>query len=380
MSGRPSRSLSRRSFAALALQALALWSGRARAQDPMDGADRGLGGTGAAPTDAEETLGRDRGIGGTGVIGTIRRFGSIVVNDLRVTFPPDVPVSIDGRPAAARDLRLGQVVRVLARQRGGVLVTRAIVADSEVVGPVGASGPGRLVVLGQRVLVPEGVAVPAHRAGDLLAVSGLRRLDGAVVASLIERRPPGPSRLRGPVEAGADGGPAVGGLAVAGLAPALIGRRVSMAGALRNGTFHPSAVTVEPRVPFAEADAVSVEAYVARVPDGLRLGSGLDVAASPAALAELGEQGGVRAVVVARPIPAGRLAAQSLHVEAGPRGTGRDGLDRGPAAPGARGPAGPGGAAAPGPGNRDGGSRDGGPRGGNSPGGGAGGGRGGPGR
>ena len=43
----------------------------------------------------------DRGIGGTGVIGTIRRFGSIVVNDLRIAYPEDVQVHIDGTPATA---------------------------------------------------------------------------------------------------------------------------------------------------------------------------------------------------------------------------------------------------------------------------------------
>ncbi|TXN24582.1 hypothetical protein [Methylobacterium sp. WL9] len=43
----------------------------------------------------------DRGIGGTGVIGTIRRFGSIVVNDLRIGYPHDVAVRIDGAPARA---------------------------------------------------------------------------------------------------------------------------------------------------------------------------------------------------------------------------------------------------------------------------------------
>ena len=40
---------------------------------PGQPSDRGIGGTGFAPGD-------DRGIGGTGVIGTIRKFGSIVVN------------------------------------------------------------------------------------------------------------------------------------------------------------------------------------------------------------------------------------------------------------------------------------------------------------
>ncbi len=377
--------LSRRGFAALLLQGAALWGGRALARDPDSGADRGLGGTGVAATDPGETLGQDRGIGGTGVIGTIRRFGSIVVNDLRVTFPPGVPVSIDGRRAAARDLKLGHVVRVLARHRGDVLVTRAIVAQSEVVGPVDAARDGSLVVLGQRIAVPDGVAVPAHRAGDHLAVSGLRRLDGTVVASLVERRPPGPARVHGPLQVDAEGGLAIGGLAVAGLSPSLRGRRVSVVGARRGRVFHPSAVTVEPRVPFAAADGLSVEAYVARASDGLRLGSGLDLPAGADALAAVGDDGPVRAVVLARQDGAGGFDALSLRVERDQRGGARGEVGRGPGAPGEpgrpggpAGPAGPGGPGPGGPGSPDGSRPGGGPGmagpGGNGPGGGPGGG------
>jgi hypothetical protein len=300
-----------------------------------------------APTDPKETLGQDRGIGGTGVIGTIRRFGSILVNDLRVTFPPDVAVAIDGRSATLRDLKLGHVVRVLARHHGDVLVTRAIVAESEVVGPVDSVGDGELVVMGQRVALPQGVAVPVHRAGDHLAVSGLRRLDGTVVASLVEHRPPGQARLQGPVRVGADGTVSVGGLAVAELSPAMRGRRVSLVGAPRGQVFHASDIALEPLLPFASADRLSVEAYVARTPDGLRLGSGLDLSADATALAAVGDDGPVRAVVLARPNAEGRLDLQSLRVEHEAHGAGRGDDRHAPAGPG---PGGPGGLGGPGPG------------------------------
>ena len=333
MSGRRLPVLSRRRVATLLLQG-ALWGGRALAQVPETGPDRGIGGTGVAATDPNETLGQDRGIGGTGVIGTIRGFGSIVVNDLRVTFTPGVSVTIDGRAATPRELKLGHVVRVLARHRGAVLITRAIVVRSEVVGPVDKVEEGRLVVLGQRVVVPEGVTVPEHRAGDHVAVSGLRRLDGSVVASLVEVRPPGPARLHGLLEAGDDGGLSLGGLSVADVSPSLAGRFVSLIGMRRGTAFHASVVTVEPRVPFAAADRISIEAYVARGPDGLRLGSGEDVSADASALAEVGDEAPVRAVVTASPDPSGRLDALSLRVErqarAGHRGSGAPG---GPGSP-----------------------------------------------
>ena len=72
---------------------------------------------------------------GTGVIGTIRRFGSIIVNDLRIAYPPEVEVRIDGAVARAADLKIGHVVHVVARPEGGGLATRRIDVTSEVVGP-----------------------------------------------------------------------------------------------------------------------------------------------------------------------------------------------------------------------------------------------------
>ncbi len=371
--------LSRRAFGALLLHCAALSGDDARAKEAKS-ADRWLGG-GVLSVDPNETLGQDRGIGGTGVIGTIRRFGSIVVNDLRVTFPADVRVSIDGRPATLRDLRIGHVVRVLARRRGGRLATRAIVARSEVVGPLDSREADGLVVLGQRVELGEGVALPPHRPGDTLAVSGLRRLDGTVVASLVERRPGAAARLSGPVAVGPDGAPAIGGIRVDGLASALVGRRVTVVGVRSAAGFRAASVAVEPPVPFAAADQLSVEAYVARSPEGLRLGSGLDVAAGFATLSALEPDAAVRAVVVVRPGPAGRLEARSVRVEHDPGGArrgaqapgrpgkggdvtapGRSGGIGSPGRPGAAAPAGGRGGTVGGPGGAGrGGARGGGP-------------------
>ena len=314
--------LSRRAFGALLLPWATLFAGRAWARDAKP-VDRGLAGTGDPSADPNETLGQDRGIGGTGVIGTIRRFGSVVVNDLRVTFSADVKVAIDGRPAMLRDLKVGHVVRVLARRRGGRLTTRAIVVRSEVVGPLDVDDAGHLTVLGQQVELGDGVALPPHRPGSVLAVSGLRRLDGTIVASLVERRPGVMLRLSGPVALDPDGAPAIGGTRIDGLASALAGRRVSVVVVRSPGGFQAASVAVEPPVPFAAADQLSVEAYMARTPGGLRLGSGLEVAAAPAALSGLDPSSAVRAILVARPGPAGRLDARSVRVEHDPGGARR---------------------------------------------------------
>ena len=80
------------------------------------------GGASAAPekrkpkggTDGDAT-GLDNGIGGTGVVGTIRGFGSIIVNGLRIAYPERVRVKIDGAAARVSDLRVGHVARVIAQ-------------------------------------------------------------------------------------------------------------------------------------------------------------------------------------------------------------------------------------------------------------------------
>jgi hypothetical protein len=102
--------------------------------------DQGIGGTGIRPGPDDEG---DRGIGGTGVVGTIRGFGSIIVNDLRIAYPADVPVTVDGRPARVEDLRVGQVVRALALPGENGLATAGIAVIHEVVGPVQRVAPDR---------------------------------------------------------------------------------------------------------------------------------------------------------------------------------------------------------------------------------------------
>ncbi len=369
MSGHPFRLLSRRSFSALLLNGAAVWASCASAM-ALNETGRRLGGNDMDAVDPAETLGQDRGIGGTGVIGTIRGFGSIVVNDLRVSFPAGVRVAIDGAPATPRDLRLGQVVRVLARKRRGLLATRAIVVRSEVVGPIDVAGPRSLVVLGQHVDLDDGLPALDHQRGDIVAVSGLRRPDGTVVASLVETRPPGPSRLRGPLATGSDGSLTIGRLRIAGLASSLAGRRVSLVGRRVEDRFHATTVYIEPHIPFAAADRLLLEDYVARTPDGVRFGSGLDMVGNAAAALRtampMGES--VRAVVTAKAGPEGRLGVESLRVARDGRGSESHGGHRDPGLHGAGRPGatgdGAGGSAARGAGRASSRAGPGGPRGG----------------
>ena len=289
-----------------------LLPGAARPQE--NPRDQGIGGTGMKMTDEPKdgALGEgDRGIGGTGVIGTIRRFGSIVVNDLRIAYPPEVAVEIDGEPAKAADLKIGHVVHVVARPEHGGLGTSRIDVASEVVGPVESLAPGRMIVLGQRVST--GNLTGDWKPGTRVAVSGLRRPDGVIVASLIEPRSFGPDRVAGPVRRDAGGGLSIGGLRLKGADALPPGQRALVTGATEAGAF---AVTNAAQVglPFPPGlRTVSVEAYIGRAGGGLDLGSGLAV--SGRAGLRVPRQGSVRGVLTADIAPDGRLTMERLRID-----------------------------------------------------------------
>ncbi|MBN4093163.1 MULTISPECIES: DUF5666 domain-containing protein [Methylobacterium] len=303
--------LNRRFVLRLLAGAATVLPGTVRSQESPR--DQGIGGTGMMRTDAPKSgpLGEgDRGIGGTGVIGTIRRFGSIVVNDLRIAYPPEVEVHIDGTAAKAAHLKIGQVVHVVARPEGGGLATGRIDVTSEVVGTVESVAPGRLVVLGQRVSTT-GLG-GAWQPGARVAVSGLRRPDGVIVASLIEPRDTGPDRVAGPVRRVA-GGLGIGGLRLAGADALPPGRRALVTGRAANGVL---TVTNAAQVglPFPPGlKQVSIEAYIGRDSGRLDVGAGYAVAGRPGA--QVPRTGSVRAVLTAAIARDGDLTVERLRIE-----------------------------------------------------------------
>ncbi|WP_298966896.1 DUF5666 domain-containing protein, partial [uncultured Methylobacterium sp.] len=308
--------------------------------------DQGIGGTGIRPGPGQDPEG-DRGIGGTGVVGTIRDFGSIVVNGLRIAYPADAAVTIDGRPASVAALRLGQVVRVVARQDGSGLATGRIAVEREVTGPVEAVARGRLRVLGQRVTTA-GLIGPAGtwRVGDRVAVSGLRRPDGSIAASLIEPAGEAGDRVTGAARR-AGNGAEIGALRLRGLDPALVGRRVTVEGEPVRGGLAVSGAQ-EAATGFGPGVArLSVEGYVTRAGGALRLGSGLVL-----------DGAGTRvrdgfAVIEARVGADGRLRVDSVRAEGRGPGVERPaglGGQGGPGPHGGKGGPGPhGGPGSPGP-------------------------------
>lgn len=159
-----------------------------------DGTGGGIGGTGVQP---------GGGIGGTGITGygVIQAFGSIFVNGREYEIGPDTRVTVDGKPSTLENLRLGDVVLVHGdadpnSRRGTAL---AIEVRHALVGRVDANDTsGSLhTVLGQTVTTAPGaqivdandkpIAASAIKAGDMVAVSALKRPDGVWVADRIER-------------------------------------------------------------------------------------------------------------------------------------------------------------------------------------------------
>ena len=203
-----------------------------------------------------------------------------------------------------------------------------------------AAAPDHLVVMGQQVVLspstaPAGmIASRSWRTGDVVAVSGLRRLDGTIVASLVERRRRGPMRVSGPTVQGPDGTFMIGGLPLAGLRPALIGKRVSLVGHLAGGVFEIGKARLSLDTLLAHQPAqVSIEAYVMQGEDSVKLGSGLAVEGDAPSTPTFGD---AKAVVTATVQPDGDLRLQSLRFERDRHGA-RGGAGPGAASPGSQG-------------------------------------------
>jgi uncharacterized protein DUF5666 len=229
------------------------------------GDDQGIGGTGI-------TRGNDQGLGGTGIVGIIQRFGSIFVNGERISYASDVPVRIDGEPASAAALKVGHLARVLAVPRAdGSLITNSINVVSEVMGPIESVKDGEMTVLGQRIIAAGRESW--RRPGTNVAVFGVRRTDGVIVASLVEQRRDATMRVSGPLERDR-GGMRIGGLRLSGLDAALVGRRVQAEGRVERGVMQVSRTAVDNLSGFAGARHLSIEGYVRRTGGNLRFGSG----------------------------------------------------------------------------------------------------------
>ena len=221
----------------------------------------GLGGTGRMAPDPIEN-----GLGGTGIksnanpgakdktaiFGAISKFGSIWVNDRHIELPEHTEYFMAGQTAQHGDLKLGQMVAVLADSLGESDY-QAIEVHMlySAIGPIDRieteGNITRLYVLGQTVEVsantlvqsPEGkdIAVNNLRPQQWIAISGLRTPEQTVQATLILTHAQKIAVLAGPVSAiGNDLQLAEQKIRFQGKTPALA-QPLRMQGEIRNGFF-----------------------------------------------------------------------------------------------------------------------------------------------
>jgi len=247
---------------------------------PQPGDDDGIGGTGArpAPEDDDGIGGTGISVGDTGVIGTITGFASICVGEVEIHYDDATPVDIDGTPAGAAELAVGQVVEVVAAGTGEQLVARAIAVRHVVVGPVSELDleSGEAVVAGQTVLLPDDVAAGVVAPGAAVRVSGMRRDDGVVVASRVTRAQAGDTvDVTGPLVELDSGALALGGaeIVVDGQADVPVGDEVRVVGRWAGDAIVATTLAALPRVPFEGRVArVDIEGFARRVDGGLQVG------------------------------------------------------------------------------------------------------------
>lgn len=151
--------------------------------------DRGLGGSGIS-TD-------ERGLGGSGIrsgiIGVVTGFASLCVNGYEVELDERSVVTIEGHPATAADIHLGQLVVIEAEQDRGQLRAASVDVRLAAMGPVTSiSDDGKtMTLLGQTVRLADlpGARLEKVTPGDWVAVSGLRGADTVIEGTSVVRLP-----------------------------------------------------------------------------------------------------------------------------------------------------------------------------------------------
>jgi hypothetical protein len=237
------------------------------------GIDTGTGGTGI-----------DTGTGGTGIVGVITGFGSICVNGIEVEFNERTPVVDNGATGRADNLKVGQVVEVLAAGKGERVMARQINVRDPLLGPVTRVDPAnnRLEVMHQPVRWQAGtvggqvgartVRLVDVKPGQFVRVSGFRTDTGEVIASRVDPAPSGSVRLTGTVSEASSSRARIQGIAVEIASGQRVSARseVSVTGQWQGDAIRATRVEPAAAMNFAgRADFVSVQGSIgAQLPDG----------------------------------------------------------------------------------------------------------------
>lgn len=219
----------------------------------------GLGGSGRQAPDIIEN-----GLGGSGkasgkaaILGPISAFGSIWVNDRHIQLPDSTEYLIAGKDAQRSDLRLGQVVAVLADSIDdsdyqalevhlmfnviGTLESIELAANDK-----GDQQPTKLALMGQTVLINNDTRIVNYagkrltqqqlKSGQRIAISGLRMPNQEVKATLVIAQSQHKVQLAGPVSA-IDGQYWIGQQKLSFTNQPQLDQPIRMHGDLRNGLF-----------------------------------------------------------------------------------------------------------------------------------------------
>ncbi len=229
----------------------------------------GIGGTGHSQSDG--------GIGGTGIVGTITGFGSIWVNGLEVEYDAKTQVVNAAAPANTNELAIGQVVVIEAQDGKTLLQANKISVIDAVVGQISAldAGSGKLTVLGQTVIITAKTLTYDQqnrqesiqlKQGEYVKVSGLRMVNGDIVASRIERIVPVAESSVVGLITGIDGNMIyVYGLpiSVATTNGLSVGQEVSVLGQMNDGVLIAREITLSPSAElYGRTERVNLQGYV----------------------------------------------------------------------------------------------------------------------
>lgn len=240
---------------------------------PDEGGSGGIGGTGKIA---------GNGLGGTGIIGTISKFGSIWVNNARITYDENTPITIDGKPAKRENLKLGHMVAVLSDKANSDYQARSIDIVHEVIGPIAGIDikRQRLIVLGQLVQLRSNTRIIEESTGKALKpeqlsdkywlrASGLRNKAGTIIASRLDVFMPksdATAQIIGHLQINGEGQYQVAGKQVSladWLKPEDLDRRVMATGKLSDNTFIVESIGKDgtQRV-LEEANEILVEGFI----------------------------------------------------------------------------------------------------------------------
>jgi Domain of unknown function (DUF5666) len=150
----------------------------------MRGGPGGVGGTGLTDSPG--------GVGGTGVFGRINEFGSIWVNGHEIHYDDDLALTYRGDGVGTEKFALGQIVAIVADKTNDNWRAREARIVEEVIGPIEITADGVfVVVLQQKILFTEETIFAngvreTITPGTMIAVSGFRTPEGAILATRIE--------------------------------------------------------------------------------------------------------------------------------------------------------------------------------------------------